>query len=80
MNQTKKSIVVKKPRLSEQLGKALKKRKKTVSYGKLAEQFGTNPRAVGQAVKALSKTFPALAKLVVYDPNTRPKTYKSKTK
>jgi alkylated DNA nucleotide flippase Atl1 len=77
MKKTKKKLV-KKPRLSEKLVKVLKNMKGTITYGKLADKYGTNARAVGQAVKALSKEYPKLANHVVYDPNTRIKNYKTK--
>lgn len=72
----------KKPmRLKDKLIRALGKQKRaTVTYGDLATSFKTNARAVGQAVKALSKEHPGLAAKVVYDPNTRPKKYRSKSK
>lgn len=78
MKKTKKSS--KKPaRLSEKLVKTLGKDKyKTLTYGDLATIHKTNARAVGQAVKAMAKLHPALANKVVYDPNTRPKKYKTK--
>ena len=71
----------KKPRLSEKLVKTLIKEKyQRVTYGDLATIHKTNARAVGQALKAMAKVHPALARKVVYDTNTRPKTYKSTRK
>ncbi len=74
---TKKPVKkIKKERLSEKLAKTLAKEKyKQVTYGDLATIHKTNARAVGQAVRAMSKVHPALAKKVVYDTNTRPKKY-----
>lgn len=78
-----KKSVKKKPtkRLSEKLVTTLTKEKyKQVTYGDLATIHKTNARAVGQALKAMAKLYPALAKKVVYDANTRPKTYKNARK
>lgn len=78
MKKTKKSLKKQTPvRLSDKLIKVLSNMKGTVTYGKLADKFGTNARAVGQAVKAIAKTNPKLADHVVYNQNTRPKNYKA---
>jgi alkylated DNA nucleotide flippase Atl1 len=79
-NRMKKVTKKKTVRLSDKLVKVLVNLKTTVTYGKLANKFGTNARAVGQAVKKISKTNPELTKNVVYAANTRPKKYTTKTK
>lgn len=61
--------------LTKLITKRLKSNKKLYTYGTLAEDMGTNARAVGQAVRAMARKEPALAKRVVYGATTKVKAY-----